>query len=125
MTADAHAPLPHASLPQHASRAQPSARRRLTAVDAHASGPSGGRVVLAFESSEAVGVMVTSAHPGWCATSTCRCTVVRGRSVCPPPPPAIDTPLARAAAAEAAEAADGGPDPHSDDEASPRVDRPS
>ena len=96
-------------------------RRRLTAVDAHASGPSGGRVVLAFESSEAVGVMVTSSHPGWCATSTCRCTVVRGRSVCPPPPPAIDTPLARAAAAEAAEAADGGTDHHSDDEASPRA----
>ena len=82
--------------------APPEHRRRRPRV-----GPSGGRVVLAFESSEAVGVMVTSSRP----------PVVRDVDLplhrCPRPlgvpaaAPAIGTPLARAAAAEAAEAADG------------------
>ena len=70
-TADAHAPLPHASLPQHASRAQPSERRRLTAatasIDRHARKLSRGsqrRYGLPETSSELVGVVIDRCSVG-------------------------------------------------------------
>ena len=46
---------------------------------AGADGPGGGRVVITFESTESVGVMVTSSMPGWSAASASHYCAVTGR----------------------------------------------